>query len=134
MNNISTPRDMGLRHWAGTTCEQAAVELLISFNGGHLLDGPWVRRTGTGSWWFDPEVAGRECGHLSGGQRRVLAVASSLVSSEHPVDLGDAITGIDPEAFVLVAQAMGQAYGLDPSFHDMSATYDATKPTHDKEK
>lgn len=134
MNNESTPRDEGLRHWAETTCEQAAVELLIGFHGGHLLDGPWVRRTGTGSWWFDPEVAGRECGYLSGGQRRVLAVASSLVSSEHPVDLGDAITGIDPQAFVLVAQAVGQAYGLAPSFPDMSATHDATKPTHCKEK
>ncbi|SJN09906.1 hypothetical protein FM113_07595 [Leucobacter sp. 7(1)] len=134
MKNDSTPRDMGLRHWAETTCEQAAVELLISFNGGHLLDGPWVRRTDAGSCWFDPEVAAAECGHLSGGQRRVLQVAMSLVSSKHPVDLGDVMTGIDPKAFVLVAQAIGQAYGLSPSFHDMSATHDATKPTHCKEK
>ncbi|MEU3044036.1 hypothetical protein ABZ700_24420 [Streptomyces diastaticus] len=134
MNNESTPRDEGLRHWAETTCEQAAVELLIGFNGGHLLDGPWVRRTDAGGCWFDPEVAAAECGSaLSGGQRRVLQVAMSLVSSDHPVDLGDVMTGIDPKAFVLVAQAMGQAYGLAPSFHDMSATRDATEPTHDEE-
>lgn len=134
MNNISIPRDKGLRHWAETTCEQAAVELLIGFNDGHLLDGPWVRRTDAGGCWFDPEVAAAECGHLSGGQRRVLQIAMSLVSSDHPVDLGDVVTGIDPKAFVLVTQAMGQAYGLAPSFLDMSATHDATKPTHDEEK
>jgi len=36
----------------------------------------------------------------------------SLASPEHPVDLGDVVSGLSPSAFTLVMQAMGQAYGL----------------------
>lgn len=110
----SNPRVIGLRNWAeGTTCDMAGVELLIGFHHGHLVDGPWVRPTSAGSYWFDPEVAAAESGHLSGGEARVLSVAMSLVSSGHPVDLRDVLTGIDPKTFVLVAQAMGQTFGLN---------------------
>lgn len=113
MNNTTTPLAAGLRRWAeGITCDSAAVELLIAFNRGTLLDAPWIRSDGEGSYWFDPAIAAAGGGYLSGGERRVLAVAMSLASSEHPVDLRDVLTGVDPKAFVLLVQAMGQAFGL----------------------
>lgn len=112
MRNTPNPRIAGLRFWADTPCECAAVELLIGFNDGHLVSGPWVRRGGFGSHWFDPDTAAKRSGHLSGGERRVLAVAMSLASAKYPVDLGDVLTGIDPKAFTVIVQAMGQAYGL----------------------
>lgn len=112
MTTTINPRIAGLRAWADTSLERAAVELLIGFNGSHLMDGPWIRRGAGGLFWFDPDTAAQECGHLSGGERRVLAVATSLLSPTRPVDLGDVMTGIDPNAFALVIQAMGQAYGL----------------------
>lgn len=119
MNNDTTPLTAGLRRWAeGITCDSAAVELLIAFNGGMLLNGPWIRSDGEGRDWFDPAVADAEGGHLSGGERRVLTVAMSLASSEHPADLRDVLTGIDPKAFVLLVQAMGLAFGLTTDIND----------------
>jgi hypothetical protein len=107
-------RAAGLRSWAaGILAQEAAVELLIAFSSGHLLDGHWVRPGGFGSHWFDADAAAAESGHLSGGERRVLAIASSLASAEHPVDLGDAITGLDPDALGLVLEALAHAGGLD---------------------
>lgn len=113
MNTSTTPLTVGLRRWAeGITCDSAAVELLIAFNGGTLLNGPWIRRSNHGGYWFDAETAAAE-GALSGGENRVLRVAMSLVSSDHPADLGDVLTGIDPTAFSLIIQAMGRAFGFD---------------------
>lgn len=114
MNTTHNRRVAGLRHWAdGIPCHSAAVDLLVGFNGGRLAVGPWIRSGGSGQYWFDPVTAYEEMGYLSGGERRVLAVAMSLVSVDHPVDLGDVLTGIDPKAFVLVMQTLGQAYGLN---------------------
>lgn len=132
--NINNPRLIGLRNWAeGATCDMAAVELLIDFHHGNLTEGPWVRPTGAGSYWFDPEVASAESGCLSGGEARVLSVAMSLASSDHTVDLRDVLTGIDPKIFVLVAQAMGQTFGLASLVHDINASNGNTDPSHDKE-
>lgn len=125
MTTNTNPRVAGLRAWADTSLEQAATELLIGFNSGHLVGGPWVRRGAPGQFWFDPVTAAKESGHLSGGERRVLAVATSLLSPTHPVDLGEVMTGIDPDAFALVIQAMGQAFGLSPT----EATDDNDRPT-----
>ncbi|ALG29532.1 hypothetical protein AOZ07_11445 [Glutamicibacter halophytocola] len=121
MATTINPRIAGLRAWADTSLERAAVELLIGFNGSHLMDGPWIRRGAPGLFWFDPDTAADESGHLSGGERRVLAVATSLVSPSRPVDLGDVMTGIDPNAFALVIQAMGQAYGLTATDNEKGA-------------
>lgn len=130
----NNPRVIGLRKWAeGTTCDMAAAELLIGFHDGHLVDGPWVRSAGAGCYWFDPEVASAESGHLSGGEARVLSVAMSLTSSDHPVDLRDVLTGVDPKTYVLVAQAMGQAFGLASLIHDINASNGDTDQSHDEE-
>lgn len=80
------------RQWA------RGVELLLTASRDALLDGPWIHHDDRGGRWFDPDLAKAEAGHLSGGQRRVLAIAPSLASSNHPVDLGDAVTGMDPHA------------------------------------
>lgn len=108
----TTDRAAAMRAWAaGDLALEAAVEILIRSLDGRLLDGPWVRLNSSGGIWFDPTVAGREGGYLSGGERRVLAVASSLASSDHPVDLRDAITGIDPEALNVLLDALAHAGG-----------------------
>ncbi|OYO00739.1 hypothetical protein CGZ95_08945 [Enemella evansiae] len=102
-----------LRAWAtGLRPAESAVELVVTALGGRLADGPWVR-TDSGRVWFDPDVAVADAGALSGGERRVLAVAASLVSDAHPVDLGDAITGLDPDAARLVLAALAHAAGLN---------------------
>lgn len=109
---MSIPHDRAgaLREWAhGDLALAAAVELLATALGGRLLDGPWVRQDGTDGFWFDPDVAAAEAGVLSGGERRVLALATSLASSEHPVDLGDAITGLDPDVLDAALRALGHA-------------------------
>ena len=104
-----------LRQWAeGSTTMQAAVELLSTALNGRLLHGPWVRTGGSHGYWFDTLCADEESGYLSGGERRVLAVACSLMDSELPVDLSDAIPGLDPATFTAVVQALGVAYGLRP--------------------
>lgn len=111
--NIIDDRATALRRWAkGSTTMEAAVELLATALNGRLLDGPWVVSAGDYGPWFDPRTAASELGYLSGGERRVLAIATSLVSVDHPVDLGDAVAGIDPASFVAVVQALGHAYGL----------------------
>ncbi|WP_169252850.1 hypothetical protein [Brevibacterium sp. 'Marine'] len=101
-----------LRSWArGLLALEAAVELLVTALDGRLLSGPWVRQDEAGCLWFDPAVAEAEQGHLSGGERRVLEIATSLASSEHPVDLSDAITGLNPDALDAVLEALALAGG-----------------------
>lgn len=100
-----------LRLWAsGLLTLEAAVELLIASANGRLLAGPWVRQDAS-STRFDPDTAAAECGHLSGGERRVLSIATSLASSAHPVDLSDAITGLDDINLDLVLRAFAHACG-----------------------
>lgn len=105
-------RIAGLRTWArGLLPAEAAVELLINALGGRLLDGPWVRQDDLGRWWFDTKAAAAEAGVLSGGERRVLAIAVSLVDSDRPVDLGDAVTGLDTATLLTVLAALAHAGG-----------------------
>ncbi|WP_260683265.1 hypothetical protein [Brevibacterium casei] len=39
----------------------------------------------------------------------MLAIAASLASTDHPVDLGGVITGLDPSALRLVLEALAHA-------------------------
>lgn len=100
-----------LRDWAsGLLCLEAAVDLITVAVSGRLLDGPWVRHEGSRTW-FDADVAAVEGGYLSGGERRVLAIATSLASSDHPIDLSDAIGGLDDTNLDLVLRALAHAGG-----------------------
>lgn len=111
MSNLSTIN--ALRAWArGLLALEAAVELLAHSLDGQLLQGPWVRRDEQGRYWFDPDAAAAEGGYLSGGERRVLAIASSLASAEHPADLNDAVTGIDEQTLRCVLEALAHAGGF----------------------
>lgn len=114
MTDNDTPRDAErLRLWAqGLRPLEAAAWLLTHALGGRLLTSPWVRETPAGLLRIDPDAAASESGHLSGGERRVLAIVTSLVSDSHPVDLGDAITGIDPATVRHVLRALGHAAGI----------------------
>jgi len=113
MTQIKEERADALRRWAqGSTTMEAAVELLATALNGRLLDGPWVISGGDYGPWFNPQTAASESGHLSGGEVRVLRIATSLVSMDHPVDLGEVIPGLDPASFVAVVQALGHAFGL----------------------
>ncbi|WP_313420557.1 hypothetical protein [Brevibacterium casei] len=112
-NNIAD----SLRTWAnGSRPAEAAVELIVSALDGRLLDGPWIRTDNRGRTWFDPHVATAEASYLSGGERRVLSVATSLVSDDHPVDLGDAIPGLDLDEIRLVLNALAHSGGLPSGF------------------
>lgn len=50
-----------------------------------------------------------ENGLLCGGEQRVLAISASLAISDHPVDLRDAITGLDAESAAIVLAALAHA-------------------------
>lgn len=101
-----------LRRWAeGVYPTEAAAELIIRAWNGRLLAGPWIR-TGASGWvWFDgTRIA--EAGYLSGGERRVLAIACSLVCGEETaVSLNDVLPGLDRDALALVLAAIAHAGG-----------------------
>lgn len=108
-------RATALRAWAqGDVALEAAVDLLVTAMGGRLLDGSWIRSDERGGCYFCTDELEAESGHLSGGEWRVLAIASSLAVSNRPVDLGDTITGLDPNTLRLVLTALAHAGGLVP--------------------
>jgi hypothetical protein len=111
-------------HAAGLLCLQAAVELLI----GHAV---WLCRSGfvdrfvtveaepalvdeTALAWVDWHAAAGavQAGRLlcSASEGQVLLIAASLAEGV-PVDLGDAVTGLDAVNSVLVARAVLAAGG-----------------------
>lgn len=110
--NETTARAEGLRAWAkGMHTLVAAAELLIR-SGPPLLTGPWVEHDPErGRYWFNVEAVTEDGGHLSGGERRVLDLAAALASDDHPVALGDAVSGIDRKHLTLVLAAIAHAAG-----------------------
>ena len=111
---MSSDPSAALRDWArGLPTLEAAVELLVTTLDGRLLDGPWIRKNDAGGRWCDPDLAAAQSGHQSGGEKRVLTIACSLARADHPVVLGDAITGIDPDAVSAVLTAMVHASGIE---------------------
>lgn len=118
-----------LRHQArGLHCLQAAAELLIthqswlhridfttqfihSYNG--LINGP---ATATIDW--AKAITALQAGQLpcSGGEHRILRIAASLADGI-PVDLQDALTGLDATNLDLVAAAILHAGGQQQPPH-----------------
>lgn len=105
----------GLRRWArGAYAEEAAVELLVRGFGGRFASTGcrWVRPCQRSGWfWLDGERLLNGTGALSGGERRVLAVAGALVSGLALPDLGDVLAGLDRAHLVLVLAALAHAGG-----------------------
>lgn len=101
-----------LRTWArGLLPIEAAIELLATSCSGRLLTGPWTRVDDRGRLWFDAERAVAEGDYLSGGERRVLAIATSLASDDHSINLSDTISGLDGDALDAVLAALAHAGG-----------------------
>lgn len=104
----------GLRRWAkGVYASEAAVELLIRFNHGRLLHGPWIEHDDQhGRYWFSADMVPVDGGVLSGGERRVLEIAASLADPYAArIGLGDLLPGLDREALALVLSAVAHAGG-----------------------
>ncbi|MER6937085.1 hypothetical protein ABTX24_13490 [Nocardioides sp. NPDC127514] len=112
-----------LRSWAsGMYTYGAAAELLIRFNRGRLLTGPWVEwDEGRQRYWFNTDRV-RESGYLSSGESRVLAIAAAISSDTSTVSFSDAVPGLDRDTLALVLAAIAYAGGS----HDHSEwTFDA---------
>jgi hypothetical protein len=105
----------GLRVWArGVYATEAAIELLARFHGGRLAQPgqPWIMPDpGEGWYWLEPDhLAGPTVACLSDGERRLLAIVASLTGGA-PVDLGDALAGLDRDTVTLVLAAVAHASG-----------------------
>lgn len=112
-----------LRSWAsGMYTFEAAAELLIRFNHGRLLTGPWVEwDDGCHRYWFNTDRA-QESGYLSSGEYQVLVIAAAISSDTSTVSLSDAVPGLDRDALALVLAAIAYAGGS----HDHSEwTFDS---------
>jgi hypothetical protein len=108
-------------HVAGLTSPTAAIDLLIAHH-------TWLRRhdfldrftftatnldtdtTSTGLDWAPAINALNHDLACSGGEARLLRIAASLAQGT-PVDLRDAMTGLDHTNTTLVAKAITQAAG-----------------------
>lgn len=108
----SVPAD--LRAWAkGIYPTEAAVHLLLqAFDGRFAQPGwPWIKATESGNHYLDAaRLSDDQIGVLSGGERRVLAITRSLLG-EQPVDLADALTGLDQPTTRTVLDALAHATG-----------------------
>jgi hypothetical protein len=105
----------GSRAWArGDFAQEAGVELLIrAFDGRFAFRGcPWVRPCEQPGWfWIDTEAITEHSVGLSGGERRVLAVVSSLIGSAPVEDLGGLVAGVDRRHLHLILAALAHAAG-----------------------
>jgi hypothetical protein len=107
-----------LNIYAFGTCHlEAANHILTRAVQGRLLDALQLR-------WEDDEAAEIDwpatldtAGYLSGGERRLLAVAASL-GSGHPVDLVDALGGLDNWNAQVVVDAIAHAAGVHFAGYD----------------
>lgn len=105
----------GLRRWSrGAYAEEAAVELLVRAFMGRLASAGyrWVRACDRPGWfWLDGEALIHDTGALSGGERRVLAIAGALVSSAPLPDLPGVLAGMDRLNLQLALAAFAHAAG-----------------------
>ena len=112
----SVPAD--LRAWAkGIYPTEAAVHLLLRAFGGRFArpGWPWIKTTESGNHYLDgAKLSDDHIGVLSGGERRILAITRSLLG-EQPVDLADALTGLDQRTTRTVLDALAHATGTPAS-------------------
>lgn len=116
----------GLRSWArGVYAVEAAVELLARYARGRFArpGWPWVvtdaSRGGSGYWLDADALAPVELAGFSGGERRLLALVGSLASGA-PVDLSEALPGLDRASVALVLAAIAHAAGTHEHRGDLS--------------
>lgn len=104
-----------LRRWArGAYAEEAAVELVCRAFGGRFASPrwAWVQPCDQPGWfWLDGEELLHGTGYLSGGERRVLAIAGALVTGGRLDELGGCLAGMDRTNLTLVLAALAHAGG-----------------------
>lgn len=104
------PRDPACRTWLGTTPQETGlpetlkVREVVDFVAGHYADP--MPRVEVLQRFGLTELADRQTGALSGGQKRRLAVALSLVGRPRLVLLDEPTTGLDVEARHILWQAL----------------------------
>ncbi len=103
-----------LRNWArGSHRDEAGVEFLIRAFGGRFAGAgyPWIRSGDHGEWWVEWEtITGDAIGALSGGEQRLLRLVASI-GGGRPVNLADALAGLDRGVLQLVLAAIAHAAG-----------------------
>jgi len=113
---MTAPKDEAheqLRVWAsGSYPLEAATELLIrSFQGRFVKPGwPWMHPTVHGQW-IDFAAIPEQIGGLSGGEQRLVRIASSIGCPDATVNLGDCLSGVDRPTLHLVLAAVAHAAG-----------------------
>jgi hypothetical protein len=113
--NTPDPGDTvrALRAWArGLYTSEAAVELLTRAFGGRFArpGQPWVVAVADGYALDSEALAAAVEGPYSSGERRLLGVAASLAGGP-PVDLSDAVSGLDRTHTGLVLAGIAHANG-----------------------
>ncbi len=104
------PRDPASRTWLGTTPQETGlpetlkVREVVDFVAGHYAS-PMPRAEVLARFGLE-ELVDRQTGGLSGGQRRRLAVALSLVGRPRLVLLDEPTTGLDVEARHVLWEAL----------------------------
>jgi hypothetical protein len=102
-----------IREWAqGSHPVEAATELLLRAFGGRFAEPglPWVRQDHRRAWVDFDAITDDATGVYSGGERRLLAIVASLGGNQ-PVNLNEALPGLDRTAVALVLAAVAQAAG-----------------------
>lgn len=108
--------DDAVRRWAqGVYATEAGAELLIR-GGKAIYEGaPWLREVGRAGGQrmvaVDADLLYVESAAWSGSEKRITAVAVSMLGEGHLVDLSDATTGMDPESISLILAAIAHASG-----------------------
>ncbi len=115
MIRMSVPAHQ-LRAWAqGDYPTETAVEMLIRAHGGRFArtSCPWINHVEDSAQMcrVDWDRLHHESGTFSGGERRLLRIAISLGSPDHPVDLSNNIAGLDRELLELVLAGVAHADG-----------------------
>jgi ABC-type glutathione transport system ATPase component len=109
-NQPATLADKLLNHANGSRTAEAAILILLDTAGGRLLDAVTLLGESDTMAEIDWPTTRTAPGHLSGGERRLLALADSLATG-HPVDLADTLTGLDATNSRAVLDAIAHATG-----------------------
>ena len=111
MTTPKTDLDGALRAWArGDFAAEAAVDLLLWQNRVISPHAPWINVQSDYAA-IDPDRLANDVAGLSGGERRVVAIAASLLGGP-PVDLRDALGNLDDAVTRKVLAALSHACGF----------------------
>lgn len=110
-----------VRAWAeGLYPVEAGTELLIRTGFVISEQSPWIVAHGDRAR-IDVDELIRQSAAWSGGEQRMIRIAASLLSTEHPCNLNDDVPGLDREYATLVLAAIAHASG---SHEHSGLTYD----------